>query len=144
MTTTIRLATVAALVAMLLLGGRPPGHAAEAVTARAERLPTLELNAADGFSIAEYTVRSGAYYRWRIESDGREDYELVSPELFVNSWLDRISVDDMQIRAAGLTALEFGEEGEIDVWFVPIRPGRYEFHVERLENQGFRGVFVVE
>lgn len=144
MTTTLRLATVAALAALLLLTGRPWGAAAEDITARAERLPTLELNAADGFSVTEYTVRSGAYYRWRIESDGREEYELVASELFGNSWIDRISVDDMQIRAAGLTALELGEEGEIDVWFVPIRPGRYDFHVKRLENQGFRGVFVVE
>ncbi|NNG02564.1 MAG: hypothetical protein HKM95_00485 [Inquilinus sp.] len=144
MTVTVPIRALAFVALATMLSGITESHATGNITARAERLPPLELNAAEGFSVNEYAVSSGVYYRWRIESDGREEYELLAPELFRNSWIDRVSIEDNEVRPAGLYSLEFGEEGEIDVWFVPIRPGRYNFYVENLETQGFRGVFIVE
>ncbi len=53
-------------------------------------------------------------------------------------------IEDKEVKPFGLHALEFDSEGEIDVWFVPIRPGRYEFYVEGLRTQGFSGTFLVK
>ena len=111
---------------------------------RAERLEPLAIDAADGFSRSSYELETGKYYRWRIESDGRDEYRLLAPELFRESWIDRVSIDELEVEPAGLNAIRFEDEGEIDIWFVPIRPGNYPFFVEGLERDGFRGSFVVK
>ena len=51
---------------------------------RADRLEPLMLDAADGFSIKRYEIETGRFYRWRITSDGREEYMLRAPELIRN------------------------------------------------------------
>lgn len=134
---------MAIMVALCALAFASAAPAAGNLTRRAERLAPLELNAATGFSIKEYTLQTGVYYRWRVVSDGREEYRLMAPELFRNSWIDRVSVEDMAVEPAGLHAVELDNEGEIDIWFVPIRPGDYRFYIETLETQGFEGVIHV-
>lgn len=112
-------------------------------TRRADRLEPLVLDANSGFSVDRYEIQTGVYYRWRIESDGLEEYELVAPELFRESWIDKVSIDDIEVRIFGLQAVEFGDEGTADIWLVVQRPGEYEYLIEGLESEGFRGVFVV-
>jgi len=121
-----------------------PGHASGDPTRRATRLETMTIDAADGFSIRNYEVESGTYYRWRIESDGRDEYKLVAPGLFRESWVDEVVIEEREVKPLGLYAVEFDDAGAIDIYFVPIRPGRYQFYVEGLETQGFRGEFVVK
>ena len=131
---------IAAVCSLALFGD---AIAAGNLTRRAERLEPLELNAASGFSVKAYDLETGVYYRWRIVSDGREEYRLVAPGLFRNSWIDRISIEGQEVVPTGLHAVAFDDEGEIDIWFVPIRPGDYRFYVETLETQGFSGVMHV-
>lgn len=113
-------------------------------TRRATRLDPLVLDAAKGFSVSRYEIETGVYYRWRISSDGRDEYRLLAPKFFREIWIDQISIDDKEVKPFGLHALEFDDEGAIDLWFVPIRPGSFDFYAEGLETQGFRGVFVVK
>jgi hypothetical protein len=120
-----------------------PVDAAGNLAVRAERLEPLALNAADGFSVRRYEIETGVYYRWRITSDGREEYKLLAPELFRNSWIEQVSIEDKEVKPLGLYAVEFDDEGEIDIWFVTLRPGSYRFYIEGLESQGFDGVFEV-
>ena len=134
----------AVLFAAVCLLFAMPALAAGNLAKRAERLPELALDAAKGFSVKEYRLETGKYYRWRIVSDGREEYKLLAPELFRNSWIDQVSIEDKEVKTMGLYAVEFDDDGEIDVWFMPIRPGTYEFFVENLRSQGFTGNFIVE
>ena len=113
-------------------------------TRRAERLEPLMLDASDGFSVKTYNIESGVYYRWRIASDGLEEYKIVAPDFFPEIWVDQVVVEDKEVKPFGLHAVEFDDEGEIDVWFIPIRPGTYEFYAHGLETQGFKGEFVVK
>ncbi len=140
---TIRSAAIIAAVCGLALAPLADAPAAGNLVKRAERLESLELNAGSGFSIKAYDLETGVYYRWRIVSDGREEYRLMAPELFRNSWIDRVSIEDQEVIPMGLHAVEFGDEGEIDIWFVPIRPGDYRFYIESLESEGFEGVMHV-
>ncbi len=133
----------AVLAVVCLLFGMP-ALAAGNLTKRAERLPELALNGASGFSVKEYRLETGKYYRWRIVSDGREEYKLLAPEFFRNSWIDQVSIEDKEVKTMGLYAVEFDDDGEIDIWLVPIRPGTYEYYVEGLQSQGFTGRFIVE
>ncbi len=112
-------------------------------TRRAERLEPLTLDADAGFSVDRYEILSGTYYRWRIESDGLEEYRLLAPDLFRESWIDQVVIEDKEVKPAGLHAIEFDDEGTIDIWFIPQRPGEYEFYIDGLADQGFRGSFVV-
>ncbi len=140
---TIRSAAIIAMVFGLALAPFADAPAAGNLTRRAERLEPLELNAGSGFSIKAYDLETGVYYRWRIVSDGREEYRLLAPELFRNSWIDQVSIDDKEVKPAGLYAVEFDDEGTIDIWFVPIRPGDYRYYIEALETEGFEGVMHV-
>ena len=40
-------------------------------------------------------------------------------------------------------ALFFDDEGSVDVFFVPIRPGNYDFFAPGHEQRGLKGTFVV-
>lgn len=113
-------------------------------TRRAIRLEPLELVAAKGFSIDRYEIEAGVYYRWRVRSDGLEEYKLVAPEFFPQIWVDQVVIEKKEVKPFGLHAVEFDDQGDIDIWFVPIRPGNYRFYVEGLETQGFSGTFIVK
>jgi uncharacterized cupredoxin-like copper-binding protein len=43
----------------------------------------------------------------------------------------------------GLYGLEFDDEGQIRIWFVPIRPGNYEFYIDGHKERGMVGTFIV-
>ena len=113
-------------------------------TRRAKRLEVLEMDALSGFSIKSYTLETGEYYRLRIRSDGLEEYKLLAPGLFRESWIDQVVIDGREVKPMGLHAVEFDSEGDIDIWFIPIRPGTYKYYVENFENQGFLGEIVVK
>ncbi len=136
---------ILALSAALLFSAFAPARAEGNLAVRAERLPPLMLDAADGFSVKTYEIETGQFYRWRIVSDGREEYKLQAPELFRNAWIDQIVIEDKEVKPfGGVYALEFDDAGEIDVFFLVIRPGRYSFYIESLRTQGFEGVFDVK
>jgi hypothetical protein len=132
------------VLAMAILTLTTTGAASDGdPTRRATRLETLNLDASDGFSVTSYEVETGVYYRWRIESDGLEEYKLLAPGLFRESWIDQVVIEDREVKPFGLHAVEFDDEGAIDIWFMPIRPGTYGFYIEGLETQGFKGEFTV-
>lgn len=121
-----------------------PAMAEGNLTQRAVRLGTLSIDAVAGFSTQSYSIETGVYYRWRIESDGREEYKLVAPGLFRESWIDQVVIEDLEVKPSGLHAVEFDDEGTIDIWFITLRPGRYPFYAEGLETELFRGEFSVK
>ena len=130
-----------ALTGLAALPLRAEGNLAK----RAERLEALTLSAADGFNIKKYALETGKFYRWRIVSDGRDEYKLLAPELMRNSWVEQVSIEDKEVKPlGGLYAVEFDDEGEIDIYFLPVRPGAYAFYVEGYRNSGMEGVFEVK
>jgi hypothetical protein len=110
----------------------------------ATRLPDLALDsAALSVSWTEQELETGQYYRWRIVHDGGEEFQIVAPDLFRNSWINQVVIDDLEVKPMGLHSVEFDDEGTIDIWFVPIRPGNYDFGVAGFESRGMAGTFVV-
>jgi len=112
---------------------------------RAERLEELKINAEKGFSIKKYLLETGKYYRWRIISDGRDEYSFVFPKLSRNVWIGQVVIEEKEVKPfGGIYSLEFDEEGEIDVYFLPIRPGKYDFYVENYRESGMLGQIIVK
>ncbi len=114
------------------------------LASRATRLPDLKIDSAElTLSETGFKLETGKYYRWRIVHDGGEEFQIVAPELFRNSWIDQVVINDLEVQPLALYAIEFDDEGTIDVWFVPIRPGNFEFWISGYQNRGLAGQFVV-
>lgn len=114
------------------------------LASRATRLPDMIINSTEmTLSVAEFELKTGNYYRWRIVHDGGEEFQILAPDLFRNSWIGQVVIEDLEVKPLGLHSVEFDDEGTIDVWFVPIRPGNFSFWIDGYENRGLAGNFVV-
>ncbi len=135
-----------ALCALVVLAfGISAAHAEGNLAASPERLPDMELNSAElTMTPNQFELETGKYYRWRIVHDGGEEFSIVAPDLFRNSWINQVIINDLEVAPYGLYAVEFDDEGIIDIWFVPIRPGSYDFWVEGYETRGMLGTFTVK
>ena len=68
----------------------------------------------------------------------------MAPELWRNSWINQVVVNDLETTPYGLYSIEFDDEGTFSIGFVPIRPGEYDIYVPGYENRGLKGKFVVK
>ena len=140
----MKLHTLAAAMAFAVLAIAGPAQAEGNLASNATRLPDLSINSDDlTFSQTTFQLETGKYYRLRIVHDGGEELAVVAPELFRNSWINQVIVNDLEITPYGLYSVEFDDAGTVDVWFVPIRPGEYKFWADGYEDRGLTGSFVV-
>lgn len=135
-------ALAVACLAIFLLAG--PAGAEGNLASKPTRLEPLVLNADLSMSVKEYQLTTGKYYRWTIESKGGEEFALTAPELFRNSWIDQIVINDIEVKPmGGIYSVEFDEPGKAEIAFVPIRPGNYDFYVPGQQSRGMTGKFIV-
>jgi hypothetical protein len=108
-------------------------------------LPELELATQDGFGISqtEYQMETGKAYKLEIRSTGIEECAFRADEFFRNIWLRKVEAGGLEIKAAQLNELEFETEAEVEIFFVPIKPGRYPYGCKGLEDRGLSGLFIV-
>ena len=97
-------------------------------------------------SVKEYHLETGKAYSWEITASGFKDYRLAAPEFFRNIWIRKLEVEGLEITVPVINGLEFeeGEEGQAELFFVPIRPGFYEFKARGLEERGMVGRIIVK
>jgi hypothetical protein len=69
---------------------------------------------------------------------------VVAPELWRNSWINQIVVNDLEVKAYGLYSVEFDDAGTFNISFVPLRPGEYDIYVPGYEDRGLKGKFIVK
>jgi uncharacterized cupredoxin-like copper-binding protein len=113
---------------------------------KAEKLEPLVLGSKESdyaMSVKEYSLETGKAYRWKIIGSGLKEYAIVAPQFFRNIWIRKIEAGNMEIKAAVLDELEFEDEAEAELFFVPIRPGVYEFKARGLEERGMIGRIIV-
>src|SRR5262249_13170711 len=126
--------------------GGPTGKAAGNLASRPTDLAPLVMDENLTFSVKEYKIETGKYYRWKIESKGGEEFQLFFPELFRNVWVNEIVIQPqkLEVKAPWVYSLEFDNPGVVEMTFVPLRPGRYPYFVKGFENKGMTGMFVVD
>lgn len=105
----------------------------------------LAINGANlTYSQTEFELETGKYYRWEITSDGIEETMVQSPDLFRNSWINQLVIDDLELKVDGaIYGVEYDDAGTVEITFVPLRPGNYEFYSPGYEERGLRGTFIV-
>ena len=123
------------------------GYSAGYLARQAERLPDLVLGTDEaGYQVSQkdYTLETGKSYRLKIISSGRKEYAVHAPEFFKFIWLRKVEAGGMEIKASALHELEFEEEGEAEIFFVPIKPGSYEISAAGLAKRGTTATFRVK
>ena len=95
-------------------------------------------------STKEIKLETGNAYRLEISSLGFKEYEFEAEEFFENIWIRKIEVEGVEIKVPSIKEIEFDREGEIEINFVPIRTGEFDFEIEGLTNKGMEGKFIIE
>ena len=137
--------TAIAAAALLALPG-----AAHAVGGDLATLPeALEMQVGtgdNGFGIEpnEFQMQTGQAYRLTVQAVGWHECNWEAPSFFKNTWIRKIEAGNMEIKVAYLYELEMDMDGEVEIFFVPVRPGTYSFGCRGLEDRGMTGTFVVE
>ncbi|MCW8904643.1 copper-binding protein [Sedimenticola sp.] len=125
----------ALLTSLFSLSAQAAGYLAT----KPEALPDLVFGTDEaGYQVSQssYELETGKSYRLKIVSSGRKEYALRAPEFFTFIWLRKIEAGGMEIKASALYELEFEEEGEAEIFFVPIKPGKYTVGAAGLEQKG--------
>lgn len=141
---------VAATAAAFVLAGLAhtvPAAAKGDLTVKPIELPGLKLGLGDaGYGVSQktYELETGKSYQLEISSTGKKECAFQSPGLFTNIFLRKVEAGDAEIKAMALTELEFEEEGEAEIFFVPIKPGTYVWYCKGMEERGMKGEFIVK
>ena len=113
----------------------------------ATQTTTLELDIKGDLTLEpkEFNLETGKYYKWIIRSDGIEEMMVQAPDIFRNVWVSQIVINDLEIHGSGgIYGIEFDDEGEVEIFLVPIRPGKFEYYVKGYKERGMVGTFNVE
>ena len=135
------------LLLIVSLIGFDRAQAAGDLTRRTETLPDLRLGNEDSdyaMSQHEYQLETGKAYQLKIIASGQKEYALQAPEFATAIYLRKVEAGGVEIKAVTLTELEFEDAGEAEIFFVPIKPGKFRFYAKGLEGKGMLGHFVVK
>lgn len=122
-------------------------YAAGDLTRLTIALPELRLGDDESdysMSQHEYMLETGKAYQLKIIASGQKEYAFQAPEFATSIFLRKIEAGGVEIKAVTLTELEFEDAGEAEIFFVPIKPGKFRFYAKGLEGKGMLGYFVVK
>ncbi|OEC34838.1 hypothetical protein SAMN05216600_11441 [Pseudomonas cuatrocienegasensis] len=117
------------------------------LTRRTSALPDLMLGNEQSdyaMSHSEYQLETGKAYQLKIIASGQKEYAFQAPEFATSIYLRKVEAGGVEIKAITLTELEFEDAGEAELFFVPIKPGKYRFYAKGLEGKGMLGHFLVK
>ena len=129
----------AAVFTVLAAGAQAAGNLASKPTQLMLAANTVKLS----FSQTKFELETGKYYKLTVTSDGHEDLDLRAPDLWQNSWVNYIEINDVDLTISGSFHIGFDREGEASVFFVPLRPGNYQFYAEGFQTRGLSATFQV-
>ena len=135
------------LLLLLSLIGVDQLHAAGDLTRRPVALPDLVLGSEESdyaMSHNEYQLQTGQAYQLKIISTGQKEYAFQAPEFATAIYLRKVEAGGVEVKAVTLTELEFEDAGEAEIFFLPVKPGKFRFYAKGLEGKGMLGHFVVK
>ena len=104
----------------------------------------LMLGSGKPVATAEYTLKSGGYYRMDITADGTGEMALSGGDFFRAIWINEIVINDIEIRPMGVHSLEFDDAGTATISFVAMVPGRYTLSIPGSSGDTQRAVFNIQ
>ena len=140
----IRMLCATALVAGLAAGWSGDVQAQAGLLSGRTDLEPITLASGQPMTKAPYELQSGKYYRIAIKSDGSAELAVAGPEFFRNMWVNEVVINDIEVRPLGVDSIEFDDEGEATISFVPIRPGTFVLKVPGTSSDAQQAVFNVK
>lgn len=122
----LKRALLMTLVAWPLAGVSSFALAQSGLVGKAVELPQITLSSGMPLADAPLELTAGTYYEMILVADGSAEIAVSGAEFFRNMWIDEIVINDIEIRPLGLDSIEFDDEGEVEISFIPIKPGRFE------------------
>ena len=136
--------TAAATLILAMLGASTGANAqAGLLTGGAEDLAPITLASGQPLADAPYELKAGKYYELVIQADGSAELAISGAEFFRNVWINEIVINDIEIRPLGVDSLEFDDEGEASISFIPIRPGRFVLRIPGTTGETQQAIFNV-
>lgn len=108
------------------------------------QLAPLTLGSGKPVATAEYTLKSGGYYRIDIVSDGTGEMALSGGDFFRAVWINEIVINDIEIRPLGVHSLEFDDAGTATLSFIAVIPGRYTLSIPGSSGETQQAVFNIQ
>lgn len=140
-------ATTLAAVLVCGMAGIDTVKAAGDLTTKPERLADLVMGSEQSdysFSEKSYQLQTGSSYRLKVISGGQKECAFQAPQFMQSIYLRKVEAGGIEVKAIMLTELEFEDAGQAEMFFVPIKPGRFPFFCKGLEGKGMQGEFVVK
>jgi hypothetical protein len=134
----------AATVAAIAAGSSAEVRAQAGLLGGRTDLEPITLASGKPMTKAPYQLESGKYYRIAIQSDGSAELAVAGPEFFRNMWVNEVVINDIEVRPLGVDSIEFDDEGEATISFVPIRPGTFVLRVPGTSSESQQAVFNVK
>ena len=116
-----------------------PVQAAGSLGTRCKALPELVWGSDNtGYAVSQktYELETGKCYKLEIVASGKKEYAIRGADFFRNIWVRKLEVGDVEIKAHSLYELDFENEGQAEIFFVPIQTGQYELVGVGLEEKG--------
>lgn len=107
-------------------------------------LAPLTLASGQPVASAEYTLKSGGYYRIEINADGSQELALSGGDFFRSVWVNEIVINDIEVRPVGVHSLEFDDAGTASMSFIAIVPGRYTLSIPGSSGETQQAVFNIQ
>lgn len=108
------------------------------------QLAPLTLASGQPVASAEYTLKSGGYYRMDIVADGSAELALSGGDFFRAIWVNEVVINDIEIRPMGVHSLEFDDAGTATISFIAILPGRYTLSIPGSSGETQQAVFNIQ
>ena len=134
----------AAMMAGLAVASSGTAHAQAGLLSGRTDLEPITLASGKPLASAPYELTAGKYYRIAIQADGSAELAVAGPEFFRNMWVNEVVINDIEIRPLGVDSIEFDDEGEATISFVPIQPGSFVLRVPGTSSDAQQAVFNVK
>ncbi|WP_122893499.1 cupredoxin domain-containing protein [Arcobacter peruensis] len=107
-------------------------------------LVPINISAGEPLATEPYKLEAGKYYKLVLKSDGSREVPIVGAEFFRNIWVNQVSINDIEVRPLGIDSFEFDDEGEIELTFIPIKPGTFTLGLPTAKSDRERAIIIVE
>lgn len=137
--------SLAAMAAAVSLAA--PASAEGYLAGKAEKLEDLEIGLGESGlekKGGDYSIVTGKGYSLKIKSTGKHECAIVAPQFFNNIYVRKVEINKVEVKLAGLIEIEMEEDGEMELYFVAIRPGEYTWSCRNLEERGLTGKFLIK
>jgi hypothetical protein len=132
----------AAGIAMLMMGLTAGGAMAGGdMATKATKLPELLIGGGDsGYNMSMKTLdlETGKAYRWVLKATGDKECVLRGAEFFSAVYVRQIAAGEAEILNPTFTGFEFDDPSEAEIYFVPVRTGKYTIGCTGLEEKGMK------